>query len=102
MNKTKLITIITVVVIAIVGVGAAHDFASVASLSAKGSTSGGAERPSEAAKTASTMWTYPVQRHRLPPMALRTSSSLGCGFRASNALAERIIPGVQYPHWTAP
>ena len=36
--------------------------------------------------TALTMFTYPVQRHRLPEMAQRISSSLGLGFFSRNAL----------------
>ena len=33
---------------------------------------------------------------------MRTSSSLGLGFRSSSAVAEMSIPGVQNPHWTPP
>jgi len=46
--------------------------------------------------------TYPVQRHRFPERASRISCSEGSFFSSSNALADRIIPGTQNPHWTAP
>src|SRR6185503_17516870 len=45
-----------------------------------------------------TMFWYPVQRHRLPDNAHRTSSSVGSGFSSSRALAASIMPGVQKPH----
>ena len=48
-----------------------------------------------AATTASTMFTYPVQRQMFPWIATRTSSSDGRGFRASSAVALISIPGVQ-------
>ena len=48
-----------------------------------------------AATTASTMFTYPVQRQMLPWIATRTSSSDGVGFDASSAVALISIPGVQ-------
>ena len=52
--------------------------------------------------TALMIFTYPVQRHRFPERASRISSSEGSFFSSSKALADRIIPGVQKPHWTAP
>src|SRR5262249_25196799 len=55
-----------------------------------------------AAWIASTTVTYPVQRQRLPEMPWRISISVGCGLLSSNALAAKIIPGVQKPHCTAP
>ena len=48
-----------------------------------------------AAKTASIIFTYPVQRQRLPSSPSFTSSSVGLGFSSSNAFATIIIPGVQ-------
>ena len=51
--------------------------------------------PFPAATTASTMFQYPVQRQMLPWSATLTSSSLGLGFSASNAVALMSIPGVQ-------
>src|SRR6185503_14672690 len=45
-----------------------------------------------------TMFWYPVQRHKLPDSAQRTSSSVGSGFSSSRALAASIMPGVQKPH----
>ena len=40
------------------------------------------------------MFTYPVQRHRLPEMAIRISSSDGLGLSSKNATPVIIIPGV--------
>ena len=48
--------------------------------------------------TASTIFAYPVHRHRLPAMASRTSSSVGLGFSSSSAFAASTMPGVQKPH----
>src|SRR5574343_1000574 len=45
-----------------------------------------------------TMFWYPVQRHRLPAMPKRTSSSVGDGFSCSRRWARVIMPGVQKPH----
>jgi len=53
---------------------------------------------SAAANIASTIFTYPVHRHRLPEIASLTSSSAGSEFSSNKALAERIIPSVQNPH----
>src|SRR3990172_350001 len=50
--------------------------------------------------TASTICWYPVQRQRFPSRAWRISASVGCGFRLSSWYADRIIPGVQKPHWS--
>ncbi len=50
----------------------------------------------------STSCWYPLQRHRWADRASRIVSSLGSGSRASSATAAITIPGVQYPHWTAP
>src|ERR1700704_3567979 len=44
------------------------------------------------------MFTYPVQRHRLPEIAWRISSSLGFLLRSSSALVVMSMPGVQKPH----
>src|SRR5215472_5909654 len=44
------------------------------------------------------MFWYPVQRHRLPDRAQRTSSSVGSGLASRSALAVIIMPGVQNPH----
>src|ERR1035437_6784863 len=55
-----------------------------------------------AANTASTGFWYPVQRHKCPARASRTSSSEGSGRRSSNALALSTMPPVQKPHCTAP
>src|SRR5438045_2567607 len=52
----------------------------------------------DAVRTALTMCSYPVQRHRLPLMASRISVSLGLAFRASRSCEHMIIPGVQKPH----
>jgi hypothetical protein len=41
------------------------------------------------------LFMYPVHRQRLPEMAWRMSSSVGCGFRSSKADEVIIIPGVQ-------
>src|SRR5882672_7427995 len=48
--------------------------------------------------TALTMFTYPVQRHRLPAIASRICCSLGFLFEARNALVVMSMPGVQKPH----
>src|SRR4030095_16422518 len=58
--------------------------------------------PAAAASTASTIFVYPVQRHRLPDSASRTSSIVGAGCSASSAFAESSMPGVQNPHCAAP
>ena len=49
--------------------------------------------------TESMIFTYPVHLQRLPETASWTSSRVGEGFSSSRALAARIIPGVQNPHW---
>ena len=52
---------------------------------------------------ASTIFTYPVHLHRLLEMPLfLISSSVGFSIRSRSALADITIPGVQYPHCTAP
>ena len=51
---------------------------------------------------ASMIFLYPVQRHKLPVIALAISSRVGSGFLSSSTLAAMTIPGVQYPHCTAP
>src|SRR5208282_2567430 len=48
-----------------------------------------------------TIFTYPVQRQRLPAMPSLISCSLGLGFLSSRALAESNMPGAQKPHCTA-
>ena len=35
-------------------------------------------------------------------MALRISHDVGCGFSIRSALQDKIMPGVQKPHWMAP
>ena len=40
------------------------------------------------------LW-YPVQRHRLPWMPSRISSSVGFGFSASRSTVAMTMPGVQ-------
>src|ERR1700733_5293946 len=50
---------------------------------------------SAAAITASTMFWYPVQRHRFPDSASRTSSSLGERFSSRKAVMVMRMPGVQ-------
>src|SRR5690606_13808136 len=56
---------------------------------------------SAAARTALTMFWYPVHRHRLPSRPERTSSSSGSGFSFSRSSACMSIPGVQKPHCSA-
>jgi hypothetical protein len=51
-----------------------------------------------AAWTALTMFMYPVQRHRFPEIAHRTSSSDGASLSSISAAPTSIIPGVQNPH----
>src|SRR5262249_18911931 len=59
--------------------------------------------PSRAARrTASKIFSYPVQRQRLPESASRISSSDGSGERSSRSAAATTRPGVQNPHCTAP
>src|SRR5882672_6952802 len=48
--------------------------------------------------TALMMFTYPVQRHRLPAIASRICCSLGFLFEARSALVVMSMPGVQKPH----
>ena len=48
-----------------------------------------------AASTARTMWSYPVQRQRLPSSARRISPSDGLGFSWSNETVAMTKPGVQ-------
>src|SRR5262249_47503214 len=50
---------------------------------------------SAAYRMASTILLYPVQRHKLPEMPQRISSSVGLGFLLSRCLALIIMPGVQ-------
>ena len=50
----------------------------------------------------SMIFLYPVQRQRLPRIAVLISSSIGSGFCLSNPAALMTIPGVQKPHWTDP
>lgn len=58
--------------------------------------------PRAASATASKILVYPVQRHRFPLKASRIWPAVGTGVRSRRALAERIIPGWQKPHWSAP
>ena len=51
--------------------------------------------PVPAARTASTMFQYPVQRQMFPCSATLTSSSVGLGFCSSSAVALISMPGVQ-------
>src|SRR5215208_2552414 len=44
------------------------------------------------------MFSYPVQRQRLPEMASRISRSVGLGFLSRNSVPVMIMPGVQNPH----
>ena len=48
-----------------------------------------------AARTALTMFWYPVHRQRLPAMPNRISSSIGSGFSLRRRCTRTIIPGVQ-------
>src|SRR5207245_6094063 len=57
---------------------------------------------SAAKRTASRIFSYPVQRHRLPARASRISGSVGCPLRPSRSCAATTRPGVQKPHCTAP
>ena len=52
--------------------------------------------------TASKIFTYPVQRHRLRASAFFMVSLSGSGSRSRSAFVAMIMPGVQNPHWTAP
>ena len=52
----------------------------------------------EAAPTASTIFLYPVHRHRLEDMDRTISSLLGCGILSNRPFAVSIMPGVQKPH----
>ena len=52
-------------------------------------------RRSDALRTASTIFWYPVHRHRLPESASRTCASVGRGHSSRYAFAERIMPGMQ-------
>ena len=51
--------------------------------------------------TASTIPSKQPQRQMLPASAATTCSTCGCATRRSRALAARIMPGVQKPHWMA-
>src|SRR5215207_63661 len=51
-----------------------------------------------AQRIARTMFSYPVQRHRLPEIASRISASDGSGLASRSQRAVNIIPGVQKPH----
>ena len=51
-----------------------------------------------AAWTARTMPWYPVQRHRLPEIPMRTSHSVGLGLSRRNSSSVVSMPGVQKPH----
>src|SRR5699024_7787409 len=53
-------------------------------------------------RTASRIFSYPVQRHRFPARASRISSSAGSGLRFTRSCAATTRPGVQKPHCTAP
>ncbi len=44
---------------------------------------------------ARTMPTYPVQRQRLPLIAMRMSCSVGASMRSTTSRAETTMPGVQ-------
>ena len=55
-----------------------------------------------ATRTASRIFWYPVQRHRLPESASRISSSVGSDVRRRRSAAATTNPGVQKPHCTAP
>src|ERR1700730_10086388 len=48
--------------------------------------------------TASMIWPYPVQRQILPEIASTISSRVGVIVCCNRACADRIMPGVQYPH----
>src|SRR5262244_2411525 len=50
---------------------------------------------SAARRTARTMFSYPVHRHRLPSSPSRISWLLGWGLLRSRSAAAMIIPGVQ-------
>src|SRR6516162_8560678 len=54
-----------------------------------------------AVRTASTIIWYPVQRQILAFSHCRISLSSGSGCRARSAFTDRIMPGVQKPHWNA-
>src|SRR5436189_3089656 len=60
----------------------------------------GADQPRHAS-TASSIFGYAPQRHRLPDIACLTSSEVGSGRASTSAAAETIWPGVQKPHWRA-
>ena len=68
-------------------------------------TRGSAARPPgqapAARRTASRIFSYPVQRHRLPASASRISASAG-GDAPQQFVAAHHSPGVQNPHCTAP
>ena len=53
---------------------------------------------SRATRTASTMWVYPVQRHRLPESPSRICASSASGYFWSRSVAVMSMPGVQKPH----
>src|SRR5204863_5386837 len=59
-------------------------------------------RRSAACSTASTIFTKPVQRQRLPEIASLISSRVGEGFSARKATEVITKPGVQYPHCEPP
>src|SRR3954463_10120306 len=60
----------------------------------------GTDQPRHAS-TASSIFGYAPQRHRLPDIACLTSSEVGSGRASTSAAAETICPGVQKPHWSA-
>src|SRR5207247_7034229 len=60
----------------------------------------GADQPRHAS-TASSIFGYAPQRHRLPDIACLTSPEVGSGRASTSAAAETIWPGVQKPHWRA-
>src|SRR4051812_5995635 len=60
----------------------------------------GTDQPRHAS-TASSIFGYAPQRHRLPDIACLTSSEVGSGRTSMSAAAETIWPGVQKPHWSA-
>ncbi len=61
-------------------------------------SSGRASSPRKIAaarKMASTGFTYPVQRHKIPDKASRASASVGVAFRSNKANAAMTMAGVQ-------
>src|SRR5918992_1188972 len=55
-----------------------------------------------ARRTASRIFSYPVQRQRLPASASLISASVGRGLRSSRSWVATTSPGVQNPHCTPP